>query len=125
MSFDWSEYLKLARELAGQTTTPSNQDAKLRSAISRAYYSAFCKARNHLHYKEGHKIPVSGEAHTYVRDEFKNSADKSRRGIGNRLNRLWIDRKKADYEDVVTGLSSTASLALKLAGRVISVLNNL
>ncbi len=125
MSFDWSEYLKLARELAGQTTTPSNQDAKLRSAISRAYYAAFCKAQNHLRYKEGHKIPKSGKAHTYVCDEFKNSFDKSRKGIGNRLDQLRKHRKKADYEDVFTGLSSTASLALKLAGRVISALNNL
>lgn len=36
MTFEWSEYLNLARELAGKATTPANQEAKLRAAISRA-----------------------------------------------------------------------------------------
>ena len=44
MSFDWSEYLNLAQELAGQATGPSSQEAKLRSAVSRAYYAAFYAA---------------------------------------------------------------------------------
>ena len=39
MSFDWSEYLDLARELA------KFSEAGQRSAISRAYYAAFCTAR--------------------------------------------------------------------------------
>ena len=38
MTFDWSEYLKLAQELAGQTVSPANEEAKLRSSVSRAYY---------------------------------------------------------------------------------------
>ena len=37
MSFDWSQYLNVAKELAGDGTTPANQEAKLRAAISRAY----------------------------------------------------------------------------------------
>ena len=43
MKFDWEEYFNLAKELAGTT-----EEAKLRSAVSRAYYSAFCLARNYL-----------------------------------------------------------------------------
>lgn len=43
MNFDWEEYFNLAKELAGTT-----EEAKLRSAVSRAYYSAFCLARNYL-----------------------------------------------------------------------------
>jgi uncharacterized protein (UPF0332 family) len=83
MSFDWSEYLIVAKELASQTTTslktqsnikvmllntisrayygtfkkvakPSLDEAKLRCAISRAYYGAFRKARNHLRDKDSH-----------------------------------------------------------------------
>ena len=81
MSFDWSDYLIVAQELASQTTAssktrskikanllnvinrayyeafrkarkPSVDEAKLRCAISRAYYGAFRKARNHLRDKD-------------------------------------------------------------------------
>lgn len=48
MSFDWSEYLNVAKELAGVETSAASQEAKLRAAITRAYYAAFIKARNHL-----------------------------------------------------------------------------
>ena len=41
MSFDWSQYLNLAKELAGQATIPAEQEARLRDAISRSYYAAF------------------------------------------------------------------------------------
>jgi len=63
MTFDWSEYLKLAQELAGQTVSPANEEAKLRSSVSRAYYAAFCKARNYLRDIEGCSIPSTPEAH--------------------------------------------------------------
>jgi hypothetical protein len=48
MSFDWSKYLNVAKELAGVETSAASQEAKLPAAISRAYYAAFIKARNHL-----------------------------------------------------------------------------
>lgn len=76
MSFDWLEYLNLAQELAGQATKPSSQEAKLRSAVSRAYYAAFCEARNHLR-GEGHSIPRFNP-HRYVIDQFLDSPDRVR-----------------------------------------------
>ena len=48
MSFNWSEYLALAQQLAGKAQISATQESRLRSAISRAYYSAFIQARNHL-----------------------------------------------------------------------------
>lgn len=47
MTFDWLDYLTLAQNLAGQTVIVSEQ-AKLRSAISRAYYAAFHQAKQVL-----------------------------------------------------------------------------
>lgn len=120
MNFDWSEYLNLAQELAGQATSPSSQEAKLRSAISRAYYAAFCKARNHLRDKEGHVIPSGGEAHQYVQNQFQRGGDKVRRKVGANLTRLHIYRKNADYEDRVTKLRDTTEYALKVAERILS-----
>ena len=57
MSFDWSEYLTLAQELTSASTSSPIQEAHLRAAVSRAYYAAFCKARNYLHNKDGYLTP--------------------------------------------------------------------
>lgn len=122
MTFDWLEYLRLAQELAGQVVSPPNQEAKLRSSVSRAYYAAFCMARNYLRDIEGYSIPLGVEAHTYVRDEFKRSSDRVRRKIGNNLDRLRIYRNEVDYDDSVTGLSSTVTMTLMLAQQVTSML---
>lgn len=48
MKFDWSSYLKLAETLFDEVTNSSRQsnsssmdEAKIRSSVSRAYYSVF------------------------------------------------------------------------------------
>jgi uncharacterized protein (UPF0332 family) len=125
MSFDWSEYLKVAKELAGTATAPANQEAKLRAAISRAYYAAFIKARNHLREKERHSIPTTGDAHKYVSDLFDLSPDPMRQSIAEKLARLRTYRKQADYVDIFPGLSGITITALRLSEEVISTLSNL
>ena len=129
MTFDWSEYLNLAQELAGDAASSPNEEAKLRSSVSRAYYAAFCKARNHLRDIDGNRIlsvdPPKVNVHTYVRNQFKNRSDKSRKKIGNDLNRLRLRRNKADYEDAVPGLSQLTTASLKATHAVISALNTL
>ena len=124
MTFDWSEYLKLAQELAGQAVGPAEEEAKLRSSVSRAYYAAFCKARNYLRDIKGDfSIPSTGAAHGYVISVFKSSSDRLGRKVGDDLDRLRIRRTKVDYDDSVTGLLSIAKISLKSAQDVISALN--
>ena len=125
MSFNWWEYLNLAQELAGQTTTPAGQEAKQRAALSRAYYAAFCQARNYLRDKEGHSLPTGSRVHAYVRDQFKNSFDQTQNQIGHDLNRLRIDRNKADYDDSVLGLSIITTRNMVYAERVLLALDKL
>jgi len=125
MSFDWSEYLNLAKELVGQASTPANQEAKLRAAISRAYYAAFLNAQNYLRDKEGHSIPTTGDAHGYVSQQFELSVDPVRRTLGENLVRLRIYRRQADYVDIFWGLSGIALIALRLSEEVISTLSRL
>jgi len=124
MMFDWSDYLDLAKELAGQTAGQATEEAKLRSSVSRACYAAFCRARNYLR-DECCSIPLTGKAHLIVRDEFKLSTDKQHRKIGQNLDRLRIDRNKVDYDDSVTGLASMVTMDLTMALKVISTLNTL
>lgn len=126
MIFDWSDYLHLAEDLAGRAVVPPSQEAKLRSAISRAYYAAFCKARNFLRDKKGDtRIPSGGEAHRYVRNRFKTSGDKSYKSIGANLNRLRLDRGKADYDDTISNPNSLASASLKRSRQALKILSSL
>lgn len=129
MSFDWSEYLTLARSLVGQTSAPPNQEAAQRAAISRAYYAAFCKARNHLRDRENvQSIPLHGRAHIDVPSYFLQSPLAARRSIGDNLRRLRVDRNNADYYDVfpvTTTLSSKVTEVIARAERVIQALDQL
>ena len=125
MSFDWTQYLFLARELTKGSTSSSNHEAKLRSAISRAYYAAFCNARNFLRDDRKEVIPSTGVAHGIVKDIFGGSTDKIELEIEADLDRLRIDRNKADYDDDVLGLVSISEYALKLCQNIFLNINTL
>jgi uncharacterized protein (UPF0332 family) len=119
MSFNWSEYLTLAREFTGKATV-SSPEAKFRSAISRAYFGAFCSTRNHL-IRQGHKIPKKPEAHMVVQQILINKRDLVCKQIQSNLNRLRIDRNDADYMDQFPGaLDKTTQMDLTLAERVLN-----
>ena len=127
MKFDWSEYFNLAKELA-----ETSEEAELRSAVSRAYYSAFCLARNYLR-----DIPQDPRlsrnqtydinAHQYVAEKFIYNQSKSQTmiEIGKDLNRLRKMRNKADYDYTMFNLKREARTALMLAQNIISVLSKL
>ena len=127
MKFDWSEYFNLAQELAG-----TSEEAKLRSAVSRAYYSVFCLARNY--WRDIQQDPRLSRNktydindHQYVAKEFIHNRSKSQRmtDIGRDLTRLIKMRNKADYEDTFYNLEREARTALMLAQNIISGLNEL
>ncbi len=125
MSFDWADYLSLAQELSGNMVSQASQEAKLRSAISRAYYAAFCKARNHLRDKEGYLVTQEVEVHQDIRNEFKRSDDKEHRQIGQHLDRLRRDRNKVDYDDNVASLDKMTKQDLGLAEKIFILLSRI
>lgn len=126
MSFNWAEYLDLAQQLTDTSAVVSvGTEAKSRAAISRAYYAAFCKSRNHIRDIDGKSVPKSADAHRFVKIQFKSSKDTVRQSIGNNLDRLRIERNKADYDDVVPSMPSTTKFALALAQDVVSNLGKL
>jgi len=125
MSFDWSEYLNLAKELAKQSSSPASEEAKLRSAISRAYYAAFCKARNYLRDVKGIQMTGSAQDHQIVAKLFKACSDRNWNKVGVNLERLRIDRNKVDYDDSISGLQSMSKVDLALAQQIIAILNRL
>jgi uncharacterized protein (UPF0332 family) len=73
MSFNWSEYLSLAHDLAGQSAFHYSVEAKTRSAVSRAYYSVFIQARNFLRDRENYLSPRTTSIHNDVIEKFRTS----------------------------------------------------
>lgn len=71
MTFDWTEFLKLARELqerADDADLPFAPEAAKRTAVSRAYYAAFCHARNYA--EKGLASSLRGQGKTTVHSEL-------------------------------------------------------
>ena len=107
MSFDWLLYRDLARHLVDPTATPPDEEARLRCAISRAYYAAHCHARNHLRDRENRQFALQGGAHEEVIATFRDSADRARQQISANLHRLKNSRVTADYYDDGSSLGTT------------------
>jgi uncharacterized protein (UPF0332 family) len=102
MNFDGCAFLSSARQLA---TIPPNgtpldlEAANLRSAISRAYYAAFWRARAQ-YLLDGEYISRM-DAHQTLINAFRNSRYRNRMAIGAHLIRLRAERNDADYESNV------------------------
>jgi uncharacterized protein (UPF0332 family) len=122
MSFDWSHYLDLALKLYEQAGSSKQRDAHLRSSISRAYYATYHKSRQLLKDKWGISIPKDTGAHGQVVVEFINKRQYS---IARKLNRMRIDRNKADYDDTLVNLEQTVQSNIIRAKRVLSDLRRL
>jgi len=121
--FDWGEYLALAKELVG---TPPATSACCRSATSRAYYSAFHKARRYLSNVKNERIPDDGTAHEVVWSKLERSAKKDERGVGTKGTRLRRQRNKADYDakEPVSRVHEAQS-AITTAERITNMLDRL
>ena len=120
MAFDWSQYLLLAEALAEQ----KDNEAALRSAVSRAYYAAFCLAREHLlntHilYRSRPRRPRL--SHRTVWLTYQRDIDLRIGMDGNRLREL---RNLVDYEDAVPELDNAVRSALSTS-RILASLDEL
>ena len=93
MSFDWKNFVLLSEELALK-----EDEASLRSSISRGYYGVFCIARN----KMGYKKYRGKNIHSRVIAGWKKETRTDKRKIGWYLDELRKARNRADYdEDIV------------------------
>jgi uncharacterized protein (UPF0332 family) len=88
---DPREFLVVASEWAVGTN-----EAEWRSAVSRAYYSAFHVGRELLE-SAGFVVPESALAHAYVWLRLANAKNSLIVEAGNQLNVLRGQRNRADY----------------------------
>ena len=114
--FDPLDFLKLANELVY-----SKDEAKLRTAISRAYYSAFLSCREWLRFK-GWRLYNDARDHVAVKKGLKRYIG---RKVSDKLNYLYRKlRGDADYELTKVIHKQTAIKAIKLANIIVDSLNS-
>src|SRR5450432_477781 len=115
MTFDWRLYLEFAQALASE-----NDEARERSAVSRAYYSAFCIARDWLtEHEKKFTMPNPGESHKIVWDTFDNGPEQVKKWIAKEGRKLRNSRNNADYDSEVFGLKEMVQISLKRAEGIV------
>jgi hypothetical protein len=115
MAFDWKEYFHLARFLS-QFGAGFTQEAVFRSAVSRAYYAAFCYSRNYARDRQGFSPTHTSKDHERVRTHFKKQG---RADIARHLETLRQWRNRCDYNDIVSDVSSLLQSAIARAQKVL------
>jgi uncharacterized protein (UPF0332 family) len=126
MSFDWSDYLRLAESLVADPIAPGPREAALRAAISRAYYAAFCSARNLAKSRGEIVLTQLASEHALVIAHFRGSPEPVRRRIGADLSRLRKYRNNADYDDWLADAPlARARLSVSTARNILAALSSL
>lgn len=122
MAFDWRTLLDLARQLEQDASTAtSNSEALCRSAVSRAYFAAFCHARNYatsfLKYQPKHDERDHGSLRAHLKG-------KRRQGDADRLERLRQWRNDADYVNDLSwpDIQAVATTAIKETEKIFNSL---
>jgi uncharacterized protein (UPF0332 family) len=124
MNFNWSDYLKLAKELIQTSSQSHFKESALRSSISRSYYAAFCSTRNYLLCQKC-SLPSDNTIHREIRITLEQSGNTESLRIAQNLRRLHNMRKKADYDDNITSnINSMAIDALIKAEDIIDTLKD-
>jgi len=126
MSFDWGDFLEIARRLAADPTSVGPEEAALQTAISRAYYAAFHHARRFAQGRGDVRLTERGEDHSLVIRYFQESRERQREKIGTDLDRLYDHRRKADYKRPLReNLPSKVQASLVIASRILEALGAL
>ncbi len=116
---DDTGFLNVADALSAGDT-----EAEWRSAISRAYYAAFHKARSLL-LRYGFRVPQGDQAHAYLWLRLSNAGHPDVMNAGRNLNHLRGVRNLADY-DFNTSIEQMEALELfQRATDIIQLLDDL
>jgi uncharacterized protein (UPF0332 family) len=117
MAFDWNEFFRLANELKDRI----DDEASLRSAVSRVYYSVYCQARNFLIEKKGFTFSTYEGSHQQVWKGFLHQGRTSR-SIWRHGDSLHKNRVAADYEDEIKDLPGLVKDSFHRANLIVTSL---
>lgn len=110
-------------DVADALSTGSHE-SEWRSAISRAYYAAFHKARRLLR-QSGFNVPRGDQSHAYLWFRLSNAGQPDVMDAGTELGRLRSARNWADYDFDVPVDSWTAIDHVRIAADIIELLDDL
>ncbi len=116
MSFNWKEYFNLALVLQGLYPQGFVQEAAFRCSVSRAYYAAYCYARNNVRDNLGFTPTHTGRDHGLVREHFRS---RGMTNIASKLDSLYQWRGMCDYNDTVSNISIMVKSAIIEAREII------
>jgi HEPN domain. len=118
MQFQWSHYIEVAKFLfASANDQKIPPEAGYRSAISRAYYAAFCHAKYYAKDNFSFSPADNDKDHLLLRDFLK---DTGRMEIARHLTHLRQWRNESDYDDPAYNANpQKVQSALKLAEKVV------
>ena len=121
----------------GSLLLSSDDEAYLRTAINRFYFSAFCEARDYLiknkifYNDKFEKILLSGsgKVHSATKNIFRNAIEVNNEtiglDIGNALEALRKNRNKVDYESPSKNFKYSALKSENLSSFVFNTLRKL
>lgn len=130
MSFDWNDYLEIAKDLKtktdGQAVSNSNE-ALQRTAISRAYYAMYHLALNYAKTKLGYVSPNQNggnQFHSDIRSHYKKQmASSDYQEVGKILFLLHSSRVNSDYKaDGIGNVKSLLSSSILQADKIKGIL---
>ena len=116
---DWKGFLRIAKDLVKE----ESDEAKLRSAVNRSYFTAFHMS---ILFAEAHYSFTKDKYrndHKRILEEFRKKEDKEVKRIGRELDSLQDDRRKADYVDTLNVGSKSANLSIMRADDIIDSLD--
>ena len=116
---DETGFLDVANDLS-----TGSREADWRSAISRAYYAAFHKARRFLRHN-GFDVPRAEQAHAYLWLRLSNSQHPDVVDSGQSLNDLRRTRNRADYDMDVAVVPADGFDGIQVAADIIQLLDDL
>jgi len=100
MSFDWSHFNDVARELIELEDSHTDYEARWRTAIGRSYYAAFGEAYQHLVNEGVMRREKHDDVHKKVWMAFERQSQSESQRVALCLNRLRVLRNIADYDPV-------------------------
>ncbi len=119
MRFNWREFLAFAQATATLSGVGFSVEAAQRSAVSRAYYAAFCHAREYATLQLGYSPSYTARDHVSLRAHLRLHGLEP---IAEMLARLRIWRNRCDYTNQVANLVEMLRNALETSELVIHML---
>lgn len=125
MTYDWTDYFKISKEIidtcSKKSLSRARKETLFRIAISRAYYAAFHKCKDYIK-TYGVRLDMNG-IHRDLINNIDIYIQSSEAKVAVNLERAFSLRKQADYNDVFNGLDKEAAAMIVRVKKIIDAIS--